>query len=57
MARTFERQVIEFHVRVALLNRLSQIDRPQTAAVARVRPGLGLWRREIDLCSKATSDT
>ncbi len=33
MARTFERQVIELHVRVALLNHLSQIGRPQTAAV------------------------
>lgn len=35
-ARTFERQVVELHVRVALLNRFSQIGRPQTVAVAAV---------------------
>ncbi|MCW0392241.1 hypothetical protein NB690_002815 [Xanthomonas sacchari] len=29
-AGTFERQVVELHVRVALLNRFSQIGRPQT---------------------------
>ena len=34
MARTFERQVVELHVRVALLNRFSQLGRPQTVAVA-----------------------
>ncbi|MCP1634877.1 hypothetical protein J2T32_003378 [Kerstersia gyiorum] len=33
-ARTFERQVVELHVRVALLNRFSQIGRPQTVPVA-----------------------
>lgn len=32
-ARTFERQVVELHVRVALLNRFSQIGRPQTVPV------------------------
>ena len=31
---TFERQVVELHVRVALLNRFSQIGQPQTVAVA-----------------------
>jgi IS5 family transposase len=36
MARTFERQVVELHVRVALLNRFSQIGRPHTVAVAAV---------------------
>ena len=35
-ARTFERQVVELHVRVALLNRFSQIGRPQTVPVAAV---------------------
>ena len=35
-ARTFERQVVELHVRVALLNRFSQIGRPRTAPVAAV---------------------
>jgi hypothetical protein len=33
MARTFERQVMELQVRVALLNRFSQMGRPQTVAV------------------------
>lgn len=36
MARTFERQVVELHVRVALLNRFSQIGRPKTVPVAAV---------------------
>lgn len=35
-ARTFERQVVELHVRVALLNRFSQIGRAQTVPVAAV---------------------
>lgn len=34
MARTFERQVTELHIRVALLNRFSQFGRPVTVAVA-----------------------
>jgi hypothetical protein len=34
MARTFERQVTELHVRVALLNRFTQLGQPQTVAVA-----------------------
>ena len=33
MARAFERQVTERHVRVALLNRFTQLGRPATAAV------------------------
>jgi hypothetical protein len=33
MARTFERQVVELHVRVALLNRFTQIGHPTTVAV------------------------
>jgi len=36
MARTFERQVVELHVRVALLNRFSQLGRPDSVAVAAV---------------------
>ena len=35
-ARTFERQVVELHVRVALLNRFDQIGRAQTVPVAAV---------------------
>lgn len=34
MARTFERQVAELHVRVALLNRFTQLGRPATVPVA-----------------------
>ena len=36
MARTFERQVVESHVRVALLNRFTQLGRPVTVAVPAV---------------------
>lgn len=46
-ARTFDRQVVELYISVALLNRLSQIGRPKTvpvADVALVHPGLGLCR-------------
>ena len=35
-ARTFERQVVELHVRAALLNRFSQLGRPQTIALEAV---------------------
>jgi len=57
VARTFERQVVELHIRVALLNRFTQLGRPQTvpvAAVASVRLGLGLGscRAKFDLCNK-----
>ncbi len=34
MAKTFERQVTELHVRVALLNRFSQLGRPVTMSVS-----------------------
>ena len=34
MARTFERQVVALHVRVALLNRFTQLGRPTTVPVA-----------------------
>lgn len=34
MARTFERQVVELHVRVALLKRFTQLGRPATVPVA-----------------------
>lgn len=33
MARTFERQVVELHVRVALMNRFTQFGRQTTVAV------------------------
>ena len=34
LPRALERQVVELNIRVALLNRSSQIDRPQTVPVA-----------------------
>jgi hypothetical protein len=34
MARTFERRFVELHVRVALLDRFSQLGRSVTVAVA-----------------------
>ncbi len=34
MARTFERQVVELHARVVLLNRFTQLGRPTTVPVA-----------------------
>ena len=34
MARTFERQVVELHIRAALLNRFTQLGRPVTVPVA-----------------------
>jgi hypothetical protein len=44
MARTFEPQVVQVHVRVARLNRFTQLGRPTTvpvAAMAQLRLGLG----------------
>lgn len=34
MFRTFERQVNELHIRIAILNRLTELGRPQTVAAA-----------------------
>lgn len=34
MSRTFERQVNELHIRAAILNRFTEMGRPQTTAVA-----------------------
>ena len=34
MSRTFERQVNELHIRSAILNRFTELGRPQTVAVA-----------------------
>ena len=39
IAWTFDRQVVELHVRVTLLNRFSQIGRPQKVSVADVASG------------------
>ncbi len=58
MARTFERQVVELRVRVALLNRFTQLGRPTTVpvvAMASLRLGLGSPRAAFDLSTKAVS--
>jgi hypothetical protein len=34
MARTLERQVVELNIRASILNRLTELCMPQTAAVA-----------------------
>ncbi len=34
MSRVFERQVNELHIRAAILNRFTELGRPQTAALA-----------------------
>lgn len=34
ISRAFERQVNKLHIRAATLNRFTELDRPQTAAVA-----------------------
>jgi hypothetical protein len=34
MSRTFERQVNELHIRAVILNRFTEMGRPQTTAVA-----------------------
>jgi hypothetical protein len=55
MALTFERQVAQVHVRVALLNRFTQLGRPTTVpvvAIAWLRLGLGSSRAAFDLCNK-----
>lgn len=53
---TVERQLVELHVRAALLNRFSQIGSPQTVPVAAGAEGrlrLGLGRPRNDLCNRA----
>ena len=55
MARTFGRQVVQLHIRVALLYRFSPWGRTRTvaaAAVAWVRLGQGSCRAEFDLNTK-----
>ena len=34
MSRTFERQINELHIRAAILNRFTELGRPQTVTVA-----------------------
>ena len=55
MSRTFESQVNELHIRVAILNRFTELGRPQTVAVASLRLGSGVSQFQIDLCNSAQS--
>ncbi len=60
MARTFECQVVEWHVRVALLNRFTQLGRSTTAPVfaeAWLRPEFGLSRPFSGLCNQVLPST
>ena len=52
IAHTFERQVVELHVRVALLNRLSQIGRPQTIPMIKSVWGSGYVARYRSFAKK-----
>lgn len=54
MARTFECQDTEFHIRVVLLNRFSQLGRPVTVVVAKLRLMLGICRPQRALCHNAS---
>jgi hypothetical protein len=53
MARDFNRQVAEFQVLVAVLNRFTAPGIPVTKVVEQVRPGEGEVRPSADLCNKA----
>lgn len=41
MSKTFERQVNELHIRAAILNRFTELGRPQTVTLAQLRLGPG----------------
>lgn len=45
MSRPFERQVNELHIRAAILNRLTELGRPQTAGVWGNSPQTGLMQQ------------
>ncbi|SEA95778.1 hypothetical protein SAMN05444370_12141 [Rubrimonas cliftonensis] len=49
MARDFDRQVAELHVRIAVLNRFAALGIPVTEAMGWVRPGEGKIRPCRDL--------
>jgi hypothetical protein len=49
MSRTFERQVNELHIRAAILNRLTELGRPQTAGVWGNSPQTGLMQQRLKL--------
>ncbi len=51
MARTFERQVVELHVRVAVLNRFSQLGRPSDRRCGMIPSGIGVMASEYLVCA------
>lgn len=53
LARSFKRQAVELHIRVALLIRFTQLVCPTTVAVALLRLGSGELRLKLDLRNKA----
>ena len=52
-SRTFERQVNELHIRVLVLNRFTELGRPQTIVVASCVWGQGITQPQTDLCNNA----
>lgn len=54
MAKTFECQVKELHIRAALINRFSQLCRPVTVAAGFNRLGFEEWHLKSGLCNSAT---
>jgi hypothetical protein len=53
MARDFDRQVVELHIRAAILNPLRSFGAPQTQRVACRSPSKGETRPQADLCNLA----
>ena len=51
---TFDRQVAELQVRIAVLNRYTALGRPVNEPVGYIRPGKGAVRSEPDLCNRAS---
>ena len=50
---TFDRQVAELQMRIAVLTRYTALGKPVTEPAGQVRPGKGEGRSNPDLCNKA----
>ena len=57
ISRTFERQVNELHIRATILNRFTELGRPQTVAVTRyiTASGVRVTQPQTDLCNNAVN--
>ena len=55
MARDFDRQVAELHVRIAVLNGYAALGIPVTEVVGKVRPRKGAVGPSADLCNRVRS--